>query len=226
VDAQPPPQPALHLLHRWWVASCPTCGCELARRRHQQQAERAGHRRRCPVCRPPARSSPQHDPWPSPCRRCPSPAGPAPLPIATAWPTTHRTGAAATTLAAVHLWRGRWAPHATVSSFGLSPPAGPGALVDEPQGCMAAPARKGHPRPTSAGRLRQRLIQATSAWAPPNFRPARSRLRRPPVDSGRNFAPAPCPPACPPMQPGLATAPEPPRRAACPQTRTSPSSAT
>jgi hypothetical protein len=49
---------------------------------------------------------------------------------------------------------------------------------------------------------------ATSAWAPPKFWSAR-RLRRHLVDSGHNFAPAPCPPACSPMRPGLATAPEP-----------------
>jgi hypothetical protein len=43
---------ALHLLHGWWVASCPTCGHELGRRRDQAAAERAGERRRCPVCTP------------------------------------------------------------------------------------------------------------------------------------------------------------------------------
>jgi hypothetical protein len=43
---------ALHLLHGWWVASCPDCGFELGRRRDQQAAERAGERRRCPICRP------------------------------------------------------------------------------------------------------------------------------------------------------------------------------
>jgi hypothetical protein len=42
MDVQPTPQPALHLLHGWWVASCPDCGYELAQRREQQQAERAG----------------------------------------------------------------------------------------------------------------------------------------------------------------------------------------
>jgi hypothetical protein len=44
--------PALHLLHGWWVASCPDCGYELGRRRDQEAAERAGERRRCPICRP------------------------------------------------------------------------------------------------------------------------------------------------------------------------------
>jgi hypothetical protein len=43
---------ALHLLHGWWVAACPDCGYELARRRDQETAERAGERRRCPICRP------------------------------------------------------------------------------------------------------------------------------------------------------------------------------
>jgi hypothetical protein len=43
---------ALHLLHGWWVASCPDCGFELGRRRDQEAAERAGQRRRCPICRP------------------------------------------------------------------------------------------------------------------------------------------------------------------------------
>jgi hypothetical protein len=64
MDVQPTPQPAaepappaaaepaLHLLHGWWVASCPGCGYEFAKRRRQERAERAGRRRRCPICRP------------------------------------------------------------------------------------------------------------------------------------------------------------------------------
>ena len=47
-----PSPPALHLLHGWWTTSCPECGYELARSRDQEAAERAGERRRCPVCRP------------------------------------------------------------------------------------------------------------------------------------------------------------------------------
>jgi hypothetical protein len=43
---------ALHLLHGWWIASCPNCGFELGRRRDQEAAERTGQRRRCPICRP------------------------------------------------------------------------------------------------------------------------------------------------------------------------------
>ena len=43
---------ALHLLHGVWVASCPDCGHELGRSRDQEAAERAGQRRRCPICRP------------------------------------------------------------------------------------------------------------------------------------------------------------------------------
>jgi hypothetical protein len=46
------PAAALHLLHGWWVASCPDCGFELGRRRDQEAAERVGERRRCPICRP------------------------------------------------------------------------------------------------------------------------------------------------------------------------------
>ena len=42
---------ALHLLHGWWIASCPDCGHELGRSRDQEQAEHAGQRRRCPICR-------------------------------------------------------------------------------------------------------------------------------------------------------------------------------
>ena len=50
----PTPRPAaLHLLHGWWVASCPECGHELGRSRDQEAAERAGERRRCPICQPP-----------------------------------------------------------------------------------------------------------------------------------------------------------------------------
>ena len=49
----PPAVPAaLHLVHGWWVASCPDCGHELGRSRDQEAAERAGERRRCPICRP------------------------------------------------------------------------------------------------------------------------------------------------------------------------------
>jgi hypothetical protein len=50
----PPTVPpfALHLLHGWWVASCPDCGHELGRSRDQEAAEKAGERRRCPICRP------------------------------------------------------------------------------------------------------------------------------------------------------------------------------
>jgi hypothetical protein len=49
----PPTAPpfALHLLHGWWIASCPDCGHELGRSRVQEAAERAGERRRCP-CQP------------------------------------------------------------------------------------------------------------------------------------------------------------------------------
>jgi hypothetical protein len=43
---------ALHLVHGWWVASCPECGYELGRSRDQARAEQAGERRRCPICRP------------------------------------------------------------------------------------------------------------------------------------------------------------------------------
>ena len=49
----PTPRPlALHLVHGLWVASCPDCGYELGRSRDQAQAEHAGQRHRCPVCRP------------------------------------------------------------------------------------------------------------------------------------------------------------------------------
>jgi hypothetical protein len=42
--------PALHLLHGLWVASCPSCGFQLATARSQARAERRGARRVCPVC--------------------------------------------------------------------------------------------------------------------------------------------------------------------------------
>jgi hypothetical protein len=51
-DTPSPPPAALHLVHGWWVASCPECGHELARSRDQETAERAGQRRRCPICQP------------------------------------------------------------------------------------------------------------------------------------------------------------------------------
>jgi hypothetical protein len=61
MDVQPalPPaaEPALHLLHGWWVASCPGCGYEFGKRRSQQEAEQVGRRRRCPICRPATESA-------------------------------------------------------------------------------------------------------------------------------------------------------------------------
>jgi hypothetical protein len=49
LDGQEQP-PALHLLAGRWVASCPSCGFQLASARSQQRAERRGARRVCPVC--------------------------------------------------------------------------------------------------------------------------------------------------------------------------------
>jgi hypothetical protein len=47
---RPQPDPALHLLDGLWVASCPTCGFELATARTQPRVERRAARRTCPVC--------------------------------------------------------------------------------------------------------------------------------------------------------------------------------
>jgi hypothetical protein len=44
-------QPALHLLAGRWVASCPTCGFQLASARSQARCERRAAYRVCPVCR-------------------------------------------------------------------------------------------------------------------------------------------------------------------------------
>lgn len=52
-----PAPAALHLIHGWWIASCPDCGFELGRRRDQARAEQAGERRRCPICRPTPQAS-------------------------------------------------------------------------------------------------------------------------------------------------------------------------
>ena len=41
---------ALHLLAGRWVASCPTCGFQLASAQSQVRAERRAARIRCPVC--------------------------------------------------------------------------------------------------------------------------------------------------------------------------------
>jgi hypothetical protein len=46
-DARPP---ALHLLAGLWVASCPTCGFQLASAQSQARCERRAARTRCPVC--------------------------------------------------------------------------------------------------------------------------------------------------------------------------------
>jgi hypothetical protein len=43
-------QPALHLLAGQWVASCPTCGFQLASARSQARCERRAASTRCPVC--------------------------------------------------------------------------------------------------------------------------------------------------------------------------------
>ena len=43
-------QPALHLLAGRWVASCPTCGFQLASAQSQARCERRAARRVCPVC--------------------------------------------------------------------------------------------------------------------------------------------------------------------------------
>jgi hypothetical protein len=49
--AAPASPPALHLLRGIWIASCPTCGYQLATARTQEGCERRASRRRCPVCR-------------------------------------------------------------------------------------------------------------------------------------------------------------------------------
>jgi hypothetical protein len=41
---------ALHLLAGRWVASCPTCGFQLASARSQARAERRSRHRVCPIC--------------------------------------------------------------------------------------------------------------------------------------------------------------------------------
>jgi hypothetical protein len=43
-------QPALHLLHGLWVASCPACGFQLATAHSQARCERRAARTTCPVC--------------------------------------------------------------------------------------------------------------------------------------------------------------------------------
>ena len=45
-----PEQPALHLLAGLWVASCPTCGFQLASAQSQARCERRAARQVCPVC--------------------------------------------------------------------------------------------------------------------------------------------------------------------------------
>jgi hypothetical protein len=49
LDPQQPPA-ALHLLAGWWVASCPSCGFQLASARSQARCERRAAPMRCPVC--------------------------------------------------------------------------------------------------------------------------------------------------------------------------------
>ena len=47
LDGEPP---ALHLLAGRWVASCPSCGFQLATARSQDRCERRAAHRVCPVC--------------------------------------------------------------------------------------------------------------------------------------------------------------------------------
>jgi hypothetical protein len=48
LDDEPPA--ALHLLAGRWVASCPTCGFQLASATSQARCERRSRHRTCPVC--------------------------------------------------------------------------------------------------------------------------------------------------------------------------------
>jgi len=50
LDPGPVPPPALHLLGGIWIASCPTCGLQLASASSQPRCERRAARRACPVC--------------------------------------------------------------------------------------------------------------------------------------------------------------------------------
>jgi predicted RNA-binding Zn-ribbon protein involved in translation (DUF1610 family) len=47
---RPQPNPSLHLLAGLWVASCPTCGFQLATARSQARCQRRSAHRVCPVC--------------------------------------------------------------------------------------------------------------------------------------------------------------------------------
>jgi hypothetical protein len=48
LDGEPPA--TLHLLAGRWVASCPTCGFQLASAQSQARCERRAARQVCPVC--------------------------------------------------------------------------------------------------------------------------------------------------------------------------------
>jgi hypothetical protein len=49
-DPAPAPEPNLYLLGGIWIASCPTCGHQLAEGRRQDRVERKAARRTCPIC--------------------------------------------------------------------------------------------------------------------------------------------------------------------------------
>jgi NAD-dependent SIR2 family protein deacetylase len=51
LEPGPAPEAALHLLGGLWIASCPTCGYQLANARTQARCEQRASRRRCPICR-------------------------------------------------------------------------------------------------------------------------------------------------------------------------------
>jgi predicted RNA-binding Zn-ribbon protein involved in translation (DUF1610 family) len=51
LDPASAPEPSLHLLGGIWIASCPTCGYQLATARTQQRVERRARFYTCPICR-------------------------------------------------------------------------------------------------------------------------------------------------------------------------------
>jgi hypothetical protein len=50
LDLRPMPEANLQLVAGWWIASCPTCGFQLAEGHRQDKVERKACRVLCPVC--------------------------------------------------------------------------------------------------------------------------------------------------------------------------------
>src|SRR6266511_3858823 len=140
MDVQPTPQPALHLLHGWWVASCPRLWLRARPTPRAAAAERAGG---------PAAARPDPRPAAAPPPTAPRYVQPRVNALADRLPATTVPLPPVTRLASVGLRQTRGRGSSPTAPC-LHVPPGSGCWLTS-HNCMAALARKGHPRPTSSG---------------------------------------------------------------------------